>query len=413
MGFEATLVAGVDTHKDSHVLCVLDGLGRKVHEGVYPATAGGYDEISRAIGPADGCMVVGIEGTCSFGAGLSARLSHLGYNVVEVLRPKRDKRRRGSGRNDYVDAERAARDAAASNGVSIPKSRDGWSEAARPLLCARSMLVGTQTRVSNLVKSLIDTAPEPIREKYSKLGNASMMAALSRKRKPTGDLVTDGPMSALRSMAKTWIEAADKAAELESAIEGLVRREAPALLEVNGCGAISAATLGIAAGDNPGRMGSEAAFAMLCGASPIEASSGRTVRHRLNRGGNRKANQALHSIVINRMRYDERTSEYVERRTSEGKSKREIIRCLKRYVAREVYRALLHPKETHHPSGESLRARRAAVGLTQKAVAESLGTESMRISEIETERRKCFDLRDAYDKLLERHEKGVLALDAI
>ena len=113
------------------------------------------------------------------------------------------------------------------------------------------------------------------------------------------------------------------------------------------------------------------------------------------------------------MRYDERTSEYVERRTSEGKSKREIIRCLKRYVAREVYRALLHPKETHHPSGESLRARRAAVGLTQKAVAESLGTESMRISEIETERRKCFDLRDAYDKLLERHEKGVLALDAI
>ena len=113
MGFEATLVAGVDTHKDSHVLCVLDGLGRKVHEGVYPATAGGYDEISRAIGPADGCMVVGIEGTCSFGAGLSARLSHLGYNVVEVLRPKRDKRRRGSGKNDYVDAERAARDAAA------------------------------------------------------------------------------------------------------------------------------------------------------------------------------------------------------------------------------------------------------------------------------------------------------------
>lgn len=410
---EMIVVAGVDTHKDKHVLCVLDELGRKVREGSFPATAKGYDELAAVIGPSSSCRVVGVEGTCSFGAGLTSRLQELGYDVVEVLRPKQDKRRKGSSKNDLIDAERAARNAAAGDGTPIPKSRDGWSESARPLLCARRALVATQTKVSNSVKALLNTAPEPVRAKYSQLGNARMMAMLARKSRPTGDLVVDGLMTALRALASTWVDAGKKAEELEARIDDIVRSEAPALLEINGCGAINAATLGVAAGDNPERMGSESSFSMLCGASPIEASSGKVIRHRLNRGGNRKANQALHAIVINRMRYDERTAEYVRRRTEDGKSKREIIRCLKRYVAREVYHALISPKKTRHASGRSLKDRRVATGLTQKQVASALGTESIRISEMETERRKCFDLRDAYDIFLKRYENEKLGLDAI
>ena len=226
----STVAAGVDTHKDEHVLCVIDALGRKVREGAFPATPGGYRELAGAIGDPAGCLVVGVEGTCSFGAGLAARLAESGFNVVEVLRPKRDKRRRSSGKDDFIDAERAA--------------------------------------------------------------------------------------------------------ELESAVAGIVREKAPAMLEVDGRGALSAAELGIAAGDNPGRMRSEASFAMQCGASPIEASSGKTSRHGLSRGGNRRANRALHGIVISRMCGDPRTSDYIAKRASEGKSKREAMRCLKRYVAR-------------------------------------------------------------------------------
>ena len=147
-------------------------------------------------------------------------------------------------------------------------------------------------------------------------------------------------------------------------------------------------------------MGSESAFASLCGVCPIETSSGKTVRHRLNRGGNRRANRALHVIVLNRMKYDDRTKKCVERRTRDGKSKREIMRCLKRYVAREVYRALLHPAETRHPSGDALRAKRVSAGLTQKEVAAMLGVESIRISEIDRDARKHFGIRDRYVDLL-------------
>lgn len=403
-----TVVAGVDTHKDAHVLCVLDALGRKIDEAAFPATAEGYRDLARAIGDPGGCLVVGVEGTCSFGAGLTAHLLESGFNVVEVLRPKRDKRRRGSQKNDFVDAERAARAAISGDGVSVPKSRNGWAEAARPALRAREILVRTQTKITNAVKSLVNTAPEPIRSKYSGLSGKKLMSALKRRRPATGDAVADVLMLSLSTLAAAWLEAEAKAEELESHIERIVREKAPAMLEIDGCGALSAVELGLAAGDNPERMRSEASFAMLCGASPIEASSGKTVRHRLNRGGNRQANRALHSIVVSRMCSDERTSEYIARRVSEGKSKREAMRCLKRYVAREVYRALMSPTTTRHAAGAELAARRKRAGLLQRDIADRLGIRTEVVSSIETERAKYLKTRDDYEALLDELEKGVV-----
>ena len=159
------VVAGVDTHKDVHVLCVLDGLGRQVFTGSFQANEDGYNKIAAAIGDPKDCIVVGIEGTASYGAGLARRLTELGFEVVEVLRPKRDKRRRGTNKNDIKDAERAARDAIAGNGTSIPKTQDGWVEAVRFQLIARRLAVKTSTSAINTVKSLINTAPEHIRNK--------------------------------------------------------------------------------------------------------------------------------------------------------------------------------------------------------------------------------------------------------
>ena len=404
----SSVVAGVDTHKDVHVLCVIDALGRKVCEGTFPATSGGYRKLADSIGGPENCLVVGVEGTCSFGAGLTSYLINSGFDVVEVLRPKRDKRRRVTSKNDFVDAERAARAAIAGDGTSIPKSRDGWAETARPALRAREILVRTQTKVMNAAKSLLNTAPEPIRAKYSKLNGAKLMKALKRRRPATDDAITDTLMLSMSSLAATWLDCEAKASELESHIEQIVREKAPAMLEISGCGALNAAELGLAAGDNPNRMRSEASFAMLCGASPIEASSGKTVRHRLNRGGNRQANRALHNIVISRMRRDEKTSEYIAKRISEGKSKREAIRCLKRYIAREVYRALLSPTTAKHAFGSSLATRRKFVGLLQRDVADALGVHSAVISSIETERAKHMEIRSAYETFLSQIENQII-----
>lgn len=204
----------------------------------------------------------------------------------------------------------------------------------------------------------------------------------------------------MKSLARTWLELERRSLGLKKLIEELLFENAPALLEVTGCGAVNAADLAIAAGDNPERLGSESAFAALCGASPIEASSGKVTRHRLNKGGNRSANRALHMIVVSRMRHDERTVAYVKRRTSEGKTKREAMRCLKRYVAREIYSVLLDPAATVHPRGNELAARRSVLSMSQKGIAEKLGVPNARISEIEREKRLHPEIRAEYDRLL-------------
>ena len=402
-----SVFAGVDTHKDAHVLCVLDSLGRRVRAASFPATAGGYRELARAIGDPALCVAVGVEGACSFGAGLTSHLAAEGYEVREVLRPKRDRRRRGSQKNDFVDAERAARAVAAGDGVSIPKSRDGWAEAARPALRAREILVRTQTQTMNAAKALISTAPEPIRARYSGLSGGNLMKSLKRRRPAAGDVLADTLLASLSALAATRLDAESRAAEPGARMESVVRDRAPAMPGIEGCCALSAVELGVAAGDNPGRMRSEASFAMLCGASPIEASSGGTAGYRLNRGGNRRANRALHGIAIGRMCSDERTGRYIARRMSEGKSKREAMRCLKRYMAREAYRALLAPTARRHADGALLAARRKRLGVLQREVAGELGIRVETVSAIETERVKHFEARGAYEALLDSLENTV------
>jgi transposase len=264
--------------------------------------------------------------------------------VLEVERPER--RRRSSRRNlqksDSSDAEAAARAVLAGEASGVPKSGDGRVEMIRTLRAARRSAIKARTQAANQLQGLRVTAPEELRRRLRGLSTKELVSVAARFR------LADGPRDvpaatkvALRSVARRYEALSREIVELEAHLGRLVAQAAPELVSLPGIGTDSAATLLIVAGDNPQRLGSEASFANLCGVAPIEASSGKVVRHRLNRGGNREANRALYMICLARMRRDPRTQAYVARRTAEGKSKREIIRCLKRYVAREAYRVLV------------------------------------------------------------------------
>lgn len=378
--------AGIDTHKDAHALCVIDRVGRVVRAGTYGADAAGYDEIAAAIGKPEDCIVVGIEGTGSYGAGVARRLAELGYDVVEVVRPKRDKRMVGRDKNDPADAERAARDALAGKASGAPKAGSGWVEALRFRMVARDAAVSQSTRAANSAHALIVTAPAPIRERLGGMGTPALMKALSRKRKSRDELERS-LWESLRSLALSWRAAKKEAAGQQEAMHAILRANAPALLDIYCCGTISAARLAITAGDNPGRMAGESAFASLCGASPIEASSGKVKRYRLNRGGDRQANRALHTIARQRMKRDERTRLYVGKRTKDGKTRREIERVLVRYIVREVYHALMHPMDagycSYKEAADSAKSQRLRIGATQAQAASALGVASARVSELE------------------------------
>ncbi len=372
MGQMGKVWVGVDTHKDAHVVCVLDASGCKIAEGRFEASARGYAQIAKLIGDAKGCSAVGIEGTSSYGAGLYRYLDERGYSILEALTPHRRPRGKGTAKNDSIDAERAARDAMAGNCTVIPKSQRGWVEAARCLIVARRAAIKTRTSCASSIRRLIDTADDGIRARYS---HASIKEICDKVRVDDAEegIVAEGTYEALRSLAFLWRSSSEEADRIEEAIAELVRDNAPALLDMEGCGALCAATLAVAAGDNPERIVDDAAFASLCGAAPLEASSGKVVRHRLNRGGNRQANCALHKMAIQRMRFDDRTKAYVDRRLAQGKTRREIIRCLKRYLCREVLRALKDPHAVSEDDGKALKQRRMRLGLTQREIEAHAG----------------------------------------
>lgn len=397
-----TVIAGVDTHKDVHVLCLLDGLGRKIWSGSFGADPEGYDRLAEAIGDPGSCMVVGVEGTASYGAGLTRRLVELGYNVVEVLRPKRDKARPGEGKSDPLDAVSARRARRRPGGAAPCRSRrTAEVEAVRQLYVARRLAVATSTSCVACAKSMLTTAPSALRERFrGRERPKDLMPLLARGRK-AGDALEESVLASLRSVAAVWKEARSQVESLDERIRALLEANAPALLGVEGCGTTTAAALVVAAGDNPGRLRGEAAFSMMCGASPIPASSGKTDRHRLNRGGNRQANWALYEIAIKRMAYDERTRRYVARRTSEGKSRREAVRCLKRYIAREVYRVLMDPNpDGAAPEGPELAKMRKAMRVTQKQAAAGLGMSAASLGHLEHGRRRSTKLERRYYELL-------------
>lgn len=349
------VILGIDTHQDVHVAVALDGLGRRLGELKVPTTTKGYERLLRWAKEFGPVCCAGVEGTGRYGAGLARQLKAAGISVMEVERPKRRHLRR-NGKSDPLDAEAAARAVMADDTAGEPKSGDGQVEMIRTLRSARRSAVKARTQAANQLKALLVTAPEELRHRLRELTTRDLVGTCARFRPgPDPDDVQTATKFALRSVARRHQQLSEEIAELEEQLDRLVEDAAPELTALVGIGTDHAATLLSVAGDNPQRLKSEASFASLCGVSPIEASSGKVVRHRLNRGGDRGANRALHLICVVRLRHDERTREYVSRRTAEGKSKREIIRCLKRYIAREIYRVLRQMAAASAPSARGPR----------------------------------------------------------
>ena len=333
------VTGGVDTHADTHVAAALDPIGGLLGVQEFPATAGGYARLLGWLGGFGTVALVGIEGTGSYGAGLARHITAAGIRVVEVDRSDRQDRRR-QGKSDPLDAVSAARAAQSGRARGAPKGRDGAVEAIRALMVAKRSARAERTQTINQARALVLTGPDDLRVRFTGHTPAALVAGLASLRPRPGSTVGYATRIALRELGRRAEFLDGQIDRLNELIVPLVTARAPGLLAVYGIGPDTAALLLIAAGDHPERLRSEAAWAHLCAVAPIPASSGKVTRRRLNPGGNREANHALWRIVITRMGSHPATRAYVDRRTAEGLSKKEIIRCLKRYVAREVYRHL-------------------------------------------------------------------------
>jgi transposase len=354
------VIAGVDTHGQTHHAAVVDRLGRHLADREFPATGAGYRQLMTWLASHGTVVAVGVEGTGAYGAELARVLTRSGLRVVEVDRPDR-KTRRLRGKSDPIDAYAAATAVASGRAIGTPKTRDGIVEAIRALRVPRRSAVKARTQAINQARQLLVTAPEALRAQLRGL-NATELARTSARLRP-GDLADPAATkAALRRLGRRILALAEEIAELDAELKTLTAQAAPTLLARTGVGPDVAGQLLATAGDNPERLHSEAAFAHLCGVAPIPASSGRRDRHRLNRGGDRAANHALHTIALCRMRWDPRTRAYVQRRTQEGLSKKDIMRCLKRHIAREIYRALINDLQTR-----SAHAPTATADLAQAA----------------------------------------------
>ena len=331
------VTGGVDTHKDLHVAAALDELGRLLGTCSFPTTRPGYRRLLRWLRSFGELDAVGVEGTGSWGAGLARFLAERDVRVVEVNRPNRQERRR-RGKSDTIDAEAAARAVLGGQATGVPKAGTGAVEAVRQLRIARSGAMKARTAAANQLHSLRDTAPDGVRSKLAGL-TAKQMVALVERWRPSATTagVDEAAKRAIVTVARRWRALDGEAKELTVHIKQLLDSVAADLVACHGVGYDTAGQLLVTAGDNPDRLRNERSFAALCGSSPVTASSGRTNRHRLNRGGDRQANAALWRIVVVRMGSHQPTKDYVARRTGEGLSKPEIMRCLKRYVARELY----------------------------------------------------------------------------
>jgi transposase len=333
------VTGGVDTHADTHVAAALDSIGGLLGVQEFPASAPGYARLLEWLGGFGTVCLAGIEGTGSYGAGLARHITTAGVRVVEVDRSDRQDRRR-QGKSDPLDAVSAARAAQSGRARGASKGRDGAVEAIRALMVAKRSAAGERTQTINQARALILTGPEDLRARFTGHAVAALVAELASLRPRPGSTVGYATRIALRELGRRAEFPGGQLERPGELIVPLVTAHAPGLLALYGAGPSTAALLLIAAGDHPERLRSEAAWAHLCAAAPIPASSGKVTRHRLNPGGDRQANHALWRIVFTRLGSDPATRAYAERRTAEGKSKAEIIRCLKRYVAREVYRHL-------------------------------------------------------------------------
>lgn len=335
-----SVIGGVDTHKHVHVAAVCDPLGRVLDSASFPTTVAGFKALLRFLRSHGELAAVGIEGTGCWGGGLARWLAARDVRVLEVDRPNRQARRR-RGKSDTIDAEEAARAVVSGRARTTPKTGTGPVEMVRMLRVARRSAIKQRTQALLQLQSLADTAPDELRDTLKPLRYARLIEVAARFRPGPLTSTTAAAKYAMTCLARR-VQALDvEIAGLDLHLDQLVAQAAPALLARHGIGTETAGALLCAAGDNPERLTSEGSFAALCGASPVQASSGNTSRHRLNRGGDRQANSALWRIVLVRMKHHPPTRAYVARRTAEGMSKRDIMRCLKRFVAREVYHQLV------------------------------------------------------------------------
>lgn len=351
------VAVGVDTHADIHVAAVIDHIGRELGDRGFTTTAAGYRELHSWIESFGAVTIIGIEGTGSYGAGLARHLTTTDATIVEVDRPDR-KARRLEGKTDARDAYAAARAALSGRATATPKSRDGNVEMIRVLRVARSSAVKARAAAITQLKAVIRTAPDPLRDQLRTLDGKALITRCARLRPNRGpaparkryakrapgpghlDDVTAATKCALSHLAQRIQQLSDEIDELDHDLDQLVTETAPTLIAETGIGTESAGQLLTTIGDNPDRIHSSAAFAHLCGVAPIPASSGNTERNRLNRGGDRKANCALHTIAINRVKHHPETRLYHDRLIARGKTKRDAIRIIKRAVARLAYQAL-------------------------------------------------------------------------
>jgi hypothetical protein len=335
------IIAGVDTHADTHHAATLDHLGRLLDTDQFPTTQTGLTALHAWLTRQGTVHAIGVEGTGSYGAGLTRHLRHHDLTVIEVDRPDRATRRH-HGKSDPIDAIAAAHAVLSGRATTIPKTHTGPVEALRVLHTVRTEAVKARTAALNHLRALIITAGQPLRDQLRELTTTELITHCARLRPTTTltDPIT-ATKTALRRLARRIQALTTEITDADHDLHTLTTTTATATTALHGVGPHTAAQLLVTLGDNPQRMRSEACFARLCGVAPIPAASGNTTRQRLHRGGDRQANAALHRVVIVRMRHCARTRAYVARRTSEGKTKREIIRCLKRYVAREVYATIL------------------------------------------------------------------------
>jgi transposase len=334
------VIVGVDTHKHSHVGHAKDELGRDLGHLEVPTTGRGYATLLAWARDLGEVAAFGVEGTSSYGIGLARYLQSEGHLVLEVIRPGRQDRR-FRGKSDTIDAEAAAAAVLSGKARNLPRASADKVEMIRALRIARGSATKAKTQAINAIKALVVMAPEEVREQLRELPSAKLVGTCARFRASRIVDPTSAVKASLKSLAVRHRALDAEIRELEDQLDDLTSATDPLLRSRFGVGPDTAAALLLAAGDNPARLRSEASFSMLCGSSPVPASSGQTKRHRLNRGGDRQANSALHRIVMVRLRWHETTQAYMRKRLAEGKSKREVIRCLKRYVAREIYGVLM------------------------------------------------------------------------
>lgn len=342
------VVVGVDTHRDFHVAVAIDATGRRLATTTVAASRAGYEQLLEWAGGLGTIERVGVEGTGSWGRGLMLWLQAEGLTVVEVDRPERD---RGEAKSDAIDAAKAARAVLNGTATTTPKAGDGIVEQIRVLQVARRSAVKARTQAANQLQALVVTAPPELRERLEPSSTTELVdTAAGFRPTDTPEGVHAATRYAMRELARRIRHLEEQIDRLDGQLDRLVAAAAPELVAQFGIGTHTAASLLVCAGDNPDRLEDEGSFAHLTGTAPLQASSGTTKRHRLNRGGDRQANAALYRIALTRMGHEQRTKDYVARRTREGKTKREIIRCLKRYIAREVYAILCRTPALNTPA---------------------------------------------------------------